>query len=90
MSLGDECLLFREQCVILKDQAPVTQGRHLITEGRTSDNTAVFYSPLNILTKHDSLKNHQYHLPITDYIDVKLKPNPEAGQDQAIHSPHIM
>lgn len=62
---------------------------HLITEGQTSDNTAVSYSPLNILTKHDSLRNHQYHLPITDYTDIKLQPNPEARQDQAIHSPHI-
>jgi hypothetical protein len=66
---------------------PVT--RHLITEGQTSYNTAVSYSPLNILTKHDSLRYHQYQLPITDYTDFKLKPNPEARYVEAVHSPHI-
>lgn len=63
---------------------------HLITEGQTSNNTAVFYSPLNIMTKHDSLRNHQCHLPITDQMDIKLKPNPEAWPAQAVHSPNIM
>ena len=62
---------------------------HLITEGQASDNTPVFNSPLYILTKHDSLRNNQYHLPITDYTDINLKPNPEAWQDQAICSAHI-
>jgi hypothetical protein len=28
--------------------------------------------------------------PITDYTDIKLKPNPEARQVQAVHSPRIM
>lgn len=63
---------------------------HLITEGQTTDNTAVFYSTLYILTNHDSLRNHLYQLLITDYTDVKLEANPEARPAQAVHSPHIM